>query len=431
MLRRRNGLPHPCYRAGGRSGLARPPKPPAPGATPMNAQNPRPCASGRASRFRLAFRACSRSRSRLHAHAHRPRAVDRAATPCLSPRGPSMLARGPVVRPRRADGAARSRCWIYEAVLPDRWRASRTHRVLRFTWLAFVLFVLLFGAVAEATFWLEFATRFNFIAVDYLLYTHEVVGNIRESYPVPWILTGLALAAAGDRLLSCGAGCGTRTRDPRRAGAGWLMWPPPWRCRPLALSDRVRRPDGPDRQRLRRRARRQRVVHLRRGHAPQRARLRSLLRHHAAGGRRPDPGGARRRAQAAGRRRTPEPRSTRVRSDRAPRAGHAGAAAPRGADHGGKPVGRVRRRLRLDRRPHPQSGSLCARRPQIHATPTPPGRAPCAGSRRRRSGTPPVPGQSIVRRPGQRASGDGGRAAASARGTRRASSTAGTATSTT
>ena len=52
-----------------------------------------------------------------------------------------------------------------------------------------------FGAVAEATFWLEFATRFNFIAVDYLLYTHEVIGNIRESYPVAWILTGLALAA--------------------------------------------------------------------------------------------------------------------------------------------------------------------------------------------------------------------------------------------
>ena len=85
--------------------------------------------------------------------------------------------------------------WIYEAVLPNSWRASRTHRVLRFAWLAFVLFVLLFGAVAEATFWLEFATRFNFIAVDYLLYTQEVLGNIRESYPVPWILTGLALAA--------------------------------------------------------------------------------------------------------------------------------------------------------------------------------------------------------------------------------------------
>ncbi len=85
--------------------------------------------------------------------------------------------------------------WLYEAVLPDRWRASIVHRVLRLGWLALVLFVFLFGAVAEATFWLEFSTRFNFIAVDYLLYTHEVIGNIRESYPVPWIIAGLALAA--------------------------------------------------------------------------------------------------------------------------------------------------------------------------------------------------------------------------------------------
>jgi len=86
---------------------------------------------------------------------------------------------------------------LYEAVLPDRWRASSVHRRLRFAWLALTLFLLLFGAVAEATFWLEFATRFNFIAVDYLLYTHEVIGNIRESYPVPLILTGIAFAALG------------------------------------------------------------------------------------------------------------------------------------------------------------------------------------------------------------------------------------------
>ena len=92
--------------------------------------------------------------------------------------------------------------------------------------------MLLFGAVAEATFWLEFATRFNFIAVDYLLYTHEVIGNIRESYPVPWILTGLALAAAGDRLLHAGLAA-ARRREPAVAPAPpGLRWPPPWRCRP-------------------------------------------------------------------------------------------------------------------------------------------------------------------------------------------------------
>ena len=61
---------------------------------------------------------------------------------------------------------------------------------------AIVLFILLFGAAAEWVFWGEFSTRFNFIAVDYLIYTTEVLGNIRESYPMPAIFTGLFIATA-------------------------------------------------------------------------------------------------------------------------------------------------------------------------------------------------------------------------------------------
>lgn len=86
--------------------------------------------------------------------------------------------------------------FVYEALLPDRWRASRAHGVLRLVWLWLSVALLLFGAAAEATFWLEFSTRFNFIAVDYLLYTQEVIKNVRQSYPVPWILAGIGLAAA-------------------------------------------------------------------------------------------------------------------------------------------------------------------------------------------------------------------------------------------
>lgn len=59
-----------------------------------------------------------------------------------------------------------------------------------------LLFALLFIAVAEWTFWEEFQARFNFIAVDYLVYTTEVIGNIRESYPVGWILTAITVLSA-------------------------------------------------------------------------------------------------------------------------------------------------------------------------------------------------------------------------------------------
>ena len=84
----------------------------------------------------------------------------------------------------------------YEALLPNGWRAQRWHRVLRTVWVWFALLVMLIAAASEITFWVEFSTRFNFIAVDYLIYTQEVIGNIRQSYPIPAIMLGLASLAA-------------------------------------------------------------------------------------------------------------------------------------------------------------------------------------------------------------------------------------------
>ena len=62
--------------------------------------------------------------------------------------------------------------------------------------LAVFVFVCLFSAVAEHLFWTEFATRFNFIAVDYLVYTNEVIGNITQSYPVGKLVAALVAATA-------------------------------------------------------------------------------------------------------------------------------------------------------------------------------------------------------------------------------------------
>lgn len=53
--------------------------------------------------------------------------------------------------------------------------------------------VMLFVSVSELIFWDEFTSRFNFIAVDYLVYTREVLGNIRESYPVGWVFAGIGI----------------------------------------------------------------------------------------------------------------------------------------------------------------------------------------------------------------------------------------------
>ena len=75
--------------------------------------------------------------------------------------------------------------------LPERWTRFRSTRVAVLLAAAGGLFALLFGAASEWFFWTEFSSRFNFIAVDYLVYTTEVIGNIRESYPIGWILGAL------------------------------------------------------------------------------------------------------------------------------------------------------------------------------------------------------------------------------------------------
>lgn len=63
------------------------------------------------------------------------------------------------------------------------------------------------NAVSENVFWSEFGVRYNFIAVDYLVYTNEVVGNIMESYPIiPMALAVIAVGALVTWLLVRGSG---------------------------------------------------------------------------------------------------------------------------------------------------------------------------------------------------------------------------------
>ena len=63
--------------------------------------------------------------------------------------------------------------------------------------LTIFLFVLLIiqNAVSEFFFWNEFGVRYNFIAVDYLVYTNAVIGNIMESYPVVPLFASVGIVA--------------------------------------------------------------------------------------------------------------------------------------------------------------------------------------------------------------------------------------------
>jgi phosphoglycerol transferase MdoB-like AlkP superfamily enzyme len=114
---------------------------------------------------------------------------------------------------------------LWLAVVPPRLARTAVHRWALVIVIASYTYLLLLLAASEWVFWDEFGARFNFIAVDYLIYTREVLGNILESYPVG---TVLGLIAAGALLVSGGLArplwrraqlrCGTRARTAVAAG---------------------------------------------------------------------------------------------------------------------------------------------------------------------------------------------------------------------
>ena len=82
---------------------------------------------------------------------------------------------------------------LYFLLLPRKFYGSLVDRVVCYFGLAVGLLIVYFSFFAEITFWDEFQRRFNFIAVDYLIYTYEVVKNINESYPLPILIGGMLL----------------------------------------------------------------------------------------------------------------------------------------------------------------------------------------------------------------------------------------------
>ena len=84
---------------------------------------------------------------------------------------------------------------MYLTLCPQWLWAKHGHQLFLQGLFAVSLFAMLFVAVSEWLFWDEFSVRFNFIAVDYLVYSKEVIDNILESYPVYPLLAGLALLA--------------------------------------------------------------------------------------------------------------------------------------------------------------------------------------------------------------------------------------------
>ena len=127
---------------------------------------------------------------------------------------------------------------LFELLLKPSWR-DRLRRPL----FGLYIFTLLFVGVSEGVFWDEFSVRFNFIALDYLVFTTEVIGNIRESYPVGKIVAALlALSALIFWALRRPFKSAVAAEAPRRSQFAWglsllvLVWVVAYKMAPPEFS---------------------------------------------------------------------------------------------------------------------------------------------------------------------------------------------------
>jgi phosphoglycerol transferase MdoB-like AlkP superfamily enzyme len=121
-------------------------------------------------------------------------------------------------------------------LLVGNWWQRRFLAVIGHLALLFFLWILITSAVGELIFWNEFTSRYNDIAVNYLIFPREVIGNIHQSFdliilmPLALIATGIFYLLLRARLSAALATPATGERLPASlivlvaAGIGLLVW---------------------------------------------------------------------------------------------------------------------------------------------------------------------------------------------------------------
>lgn len=83
---------------------------------------------------------------------------------------------------------------LWCALIPSRWWTSGWNRGLLIAAVGISGIGLAFLSVAEGFFFQEFLSRFNPVAIDYLIYPHEVFVNIRDVYPIYPVIAACVIA---------------------------------------------------------------------------------------------------------------------------------------------------------------------------------------------------------------------------------------------
>lgn len=80
---------------------------------------------------------------------------------------------------------------FYLLFLPQKKQNSKLDKFFTLTAFTFFVYLTLLEEVVSIVFWKEYHSSFNFIAVDYLVYTHQILKHMLQSLPIVWYLLGL------------------------------------------------------------------------------------------------------------------------------------------------------------------------------------------------------------------------------------------------
>ena len=84
---------------------------------------------------------------------------------------------------------------FYLLILPHDKQNSRLDKIITTaTFFVFAVSALCKGAVSQI-FWEEFSSSFNYIVIDYIIFTHQVLGNLEHAYPIAKILIAIFVTA--------------------------------------------------------------------------------------------------------------------------------------------------------------------------------------------------------------------------------------------
>lgn len=85
--------------------------------------------------------------------------------------------------------------WTLLLTVPDRWLLRTWFQSLVYGVSSLFWVIQIFLLISEYFFFEEFRSRFNTVAIDYLLYPHEVFVNIWDSYPIPAVVIACIVGA--------------------------------------------------------------------------------------------------------------------------------------------------------------------------------------------------------------------------------------------